>query len=116
MTDYNTVGKTVLDYNENCQQIACLKKQLGDIGSHLELLGQQLQGQPSSVTVSSNSVNVSQMHPIVIQEVSTAIPNSELNPETLGAILVALQKAMAAHHKLDNTLRGMGLSESIREV
>ena len=116
MSDYSTIGKTVMDYNENCRNIACLKKQLFDIGSHLELLGQKLQNQPNSVTVSSGAVRVSQMHQFVIEEHPTVIPPTDLDPDTLRTLLTSLEKALTAHHQLNNSLRGMGLSESIREL
>ena len=33
MTDYSTIGKTVMDYNETERAIACLEQQMGDMAS-----------------------------------------------------------------------------------
>ena len=116
MGDYDTIGKTAVEYTENTRHIACLKKQLVDIGEHLVSLGEQLKDSPSSVTVAPNQIQVTRSNPIVIADYTTAISFTALDRENLRFTLEMLGKAESSRRQLERTLRGMGLEELIREA
>ena len=113
MSDYDTIGKTVIEYTENSRHIACLKKQLSDIGENLVTLGEQLRDDPSSVTIAPTEILVSRPNPIVPASYTTTISADELDMEHLKGILEMLGKAQDSRQQLEQTLTGMRLTELI---
>ena len=114
--DHSTIGKTVADYAENRRHIACLKKQLSDIGEHLLALGEQLASDPLSMVVTPNEIQVPRRGWMLQENHTTAIPLTVSDWENLQHILELLGKAQKSRQQLEKTLRGMGLEELIKEV
>lgn len=115
-SDHSTIGKTVVEYAENGRHIACLKKQLADIGEHLLTLGEQLRDAPLSVAVTAAEIQVTRPSRMVLADYTTTIPFGALDRENLQHILEMLGKAQKARQQLEKTLRGMGLEDLIREA
>ena len=74
LTDHGTIGKTVVEYSDSGRHIACLKKQLSDIGEQLSLLGQTLQDNPVSASSDATGIKIARPHPIAIEDYTTTVP------------------------------------------
>ena len=116
MSDYEMIGKTVVEYTDNSRHIACLKKQLADIGDQLVLLGNKLKDAPMSVTVAPNAIQVTLADRFTAEDHVQAIPLTTLDHAKLQHILSLLTEAQGSRQELDQTLTGMRLPELIRDA
>ena len=110
------MGKIVREYRDNAQEIACLKKQLADVGGHLSLLGQHLQENPSSVMVNAQGIRVTQPNPYVLENMTTTITRDTMDPDRLQGMVSALSAALNVQARLRATLDGMGLNTLFKEA
>lgn len=114
MSDHETIGKTVVEYAENGRHIACLKKQLADIGDHLTLLGEQLRDAPLSVAVRESAIEVTRSSRMVPTDYVTSIPVMSLDKYYLNQIIEELRGAEQLRERLERTLKGMRLEHLIQ--
>lgn len=111
MSDHSTIGKAVMDYMETERNIACLEKQLSDIGKALIDLGTALRETPDHVAV-QEVIHVPYTgwtpddNPAPI-----SIPLATLDVNDLGSITAALADAMKERDRLLPQLRRMGLQD-----
>ena len=109
MTDYSTIGKAVMDYNETERAIACLEQQMADIGKLLIELGAALRDTPTRVTVGA-SIQIPRTGWAVDPDPTTAsIPLTALDVEKLRGITDSLTKEIAERERLIPNLERMGL-------
>ncbi len=113
MDHYDTVGKTVVEYTDNQRTIACLKKQVSDIGEDLVCLGKELQNNPTLVSVTSEGVRLPVSVPVSVDQQFRTMPLTSMDVENLQRILSNLQEAKRQGNRLEDTLRGMRLPELI---
>ena len=104
----------MVEYSENGRHIACLKKQLADIGEHLLTLGEQLRDAPLAVAITPNEIQVTRPSRMAPTDYTTSIPFSVLEKENLQHILELLVSAQQSRQHLERTLRGMRLEDLIR--
>ncbi len=116
MPDYDIIGQTVMEYRDNTQRIACLKKRLMDQGKQFVTLGQHLEEKPDSVTIDGRGIHVTDPHPIVITDHTTTMPASVLDLTALQNVLKELAEAERERQQLERTLNGMGLANLLREI
>ena len=115
MSDHSTIGKTVVEYTENSRHIACLSKQLSDIGEHLVALGEMLRDDPSPVNVTTTHIQMVDHGGFTVGPTPTkAIPVAALDQDALVLVLKELIKAKTSHDRLSAALKGMGLEELTR--
>ena len=114
MDDYDTIGKTVVEYTDNLRHIACLKKQASDIGEDLVRLGQGLQNDPTLVSVTADSVRLPMDVSVSFDQHFRSMPLTSMDVQKLQRVLCNLKDAEQQGERLEITLRGMRLPELIQ--
>ena len=112
---YETIGKTASDYSEIERKIACLEKQMGDIGQDLLALGKHLRDSPSSVTVGDRIEVPYEGWSVATQPEPTPIPLTSLSIERLRSLSQELRDATAERQRLCSHLSRMGLGNLVQE-
>ena len=109
MSDYSTIGKTVMDYKETETNIACLEKQLSDIGKALVDLGTAWRESPSQVTIQEAILIPRTGFTVAIHPEPVSIPLTVLDVNNLRDIALALAEATKERDRLLAQLQRMGL-------
>lgn len=114
--EHATIGKTVIEYTANSRHIACLEKQLSDIGEQLTLLGQKLKNAPGDITAIDRGFQIPDQSPWQVESGNKiTMPFSDFDTAKIREILSELSEAKQDRVKLERTLRGMGLADLIKE-
>lgn len=114
MQDDAVIGRTVRDYTDSKRRVACLEKELSDIGEHLIQLGTRMKECPERLTVTANEVIYTASNKVVIgseYDSRTAIPPVHLDRDHWAASLAKLRETKESRSVLCGRLREMGLSE-----
>ena len=118
MSDDSTIGKTVKEYTANRQHVACLEKQLSDIGTQLVKIGDMLSNDAERVTVSQHHVQISNPNKFAIGsewDTKEDVAREDLDPGKWHGLLEDLAKSQEIDGRLAKSLRTMNLADLIRE-
>ncbi len=111
MSDNDTIGKAVVEYTDNRKHLACVLKDLADMGKALSKLSEALQSGPERVAVRNGQIIVTIHNPIVFAQHDETIPT--LDVARLEAQLQDLQRTTRERGSLEKTLRDLGLGDLV---
>ncbi len=113
--DNSTIGKTVSDYEAIKKHIACVKKELLDVGTALAVLGQALRDNPDSVRVDDGAVNITSPSPILGRPSTRTIDGSTFDVNGIDRLLSDLAQSTQDRTRLEATLRDLNLGGLISD-
>ena len=116
MQDDAVIGRTVRDYTESKRKVACVERQLADIGEGLVQIGTRMKECPGRVIVSGEGVVYTAENPVVGDpdyDTKKLVTNQDLSVEFWATLLSDLKTWKNKRRELGGHLRAMGLADLV---